>query len=97
MTIGHGGEARKAPETRVVVYTTDRCSWCLRAKALLERRGIPYREEWIPRTPEGLARLTGVVPGARSFPQIVIDDEPIGGFQDLLERERVGRLPEVVP
>ena len=85
MTIGHG-------EPRVVVYTTDHCSWCLRAKALLERRGIPYREEWIPRTAEGRARLARAVPGARSFPQIVIDDEPVGGFQDLLERERLGRL-----
>jgi glutaredoxin 3 len=82
---------------RVIVYTTDPCRWCLRAKELLEQRGVAYREEWIPRTQEGFAQLSARVPGARSFPQIVIDGEPIGGFQDLLDLARAGRLVEEVP
>jgi len=72
----------------VVVYTTDFCGWCTRAKEFLERRGMAYREEWLPRTPEGFARLASVVPGARTFPQIVIDGEPVGGYQDLVEFDR---------
>ena len=77
---------------RVVVFTTNPCGWCARAKELLDRRGIAYVEEWIPRTEEGFARLAGRVPGARSFPQIVIDGRAIGGYQDLLELDRAGKL-----
>lgn len=90
-------DARPEDEARVVVYTTERCSWCLRTMALLERSGIPYREEWIPRTAEGLARLSVAVPGARSFPQVVIDGDPIGGFEALVAWERRGLLADLVP
>lgn len=92
---GPGGEKRNGRDgPRVVVYTTERCGWCERAKALLEARGIEYREEWVPRTPEGRARIAEVAPGARSFPQIVVDGEPIGGYQSLVALVRVGGLEE---
>jgi len=75
----------------VTVYTTDHCSLCLSAKALLERRGIGYREINLARDPDGrteLQRITGMF----SFPQIVIGEEPIGGFSELLAADREGRL-----
>jgi glutaredoxin 3 len=75
----------------VTVYTTDHCSLCLSAKALLERRGIDYREINLARDPDGrteLQRITGMF----SFPQIVIGEEPIGGFSELLAADREGRL-----
>ena len=77
---------------RVVVYTTDYCGWCERAKSLLAARGVPFREVWLPRTPEGRERLAEVAPSARSFPQIVIDGEPVGGYADLVVRDREGSL-----
>lgn len=93
MTEANGGE--RGP--RVVVYTTDFCGWCERAKALLTARRIEYREERIPRTPEGRARLAEVAPGARTFPQIVIDGEVVGGYADLVDLDREGKLSEVAP
>jgi glutaredoxin 3 len=75
----------------VTVYTTDRCSLCMSAKALLERRGIGYEEINLARDPDGRTELQRVT-GMFSFPQIVIGDEPIGGFRELLAADREGRL-----
>jgi glutaredoxin 3 len=79
-------------DERVVVYTTDYCGWCERAKALLAARGVPFREVWLPRTPEGRERLAEAAPSARSFPQILIDGEPVGGYAELVARDRAGSL-----
>ncbi len=79
----------------VALYTTDHCSLCASAKALLLRRGIGYEEINLARDPDGRAKLaekTGMI----TFPQVVIDGETIGGFAELLEADREGRLPELV-
>lgn len=83
-------------EERVVVYTTDLCGWCERAKSLLAARRVPFREVWLPRTPEGRERLAEAAPHARSFPQILIDGEIVGGYRELVERDRRGALAELV-
>lgn len=75
----------------VVLYTTDPCGYCNRAKALLEARGIPFREVRLPRTAEGRARLGEVAPDARTFPVVVIDGVPIGGYADLVDWDQAGR------
>jgi glutaredoxin 3 len=75
----------------VNVYTTDRCSRCVSAKALLTRRGIAYQEINLAKDPDGraeLARKTGMF----TFPQIVINGETLGGFDQLLAADREGRL-----
>lgn len=79
----------------VTIYTTDRCSLCLSAKALLDRRGISYEEVNLARDPDSrdeLVRQTGMF----TFPQIVIDGEPVGGFTELLSADRDGRLGELL-
>jgi glutaredoxin 3 len=76
----------------VVLYTTDPCGYCHRAKALLEARGIAFREVRLPRTAEGRARLAEVAPSARTFPVVVIDGVAIGGYADLVDWDRAGRL-----
>jgi glutaredoxin 3 len=79
----------------VTVYTTDRCSRCESAKMLLKRRNIAYDEINLAKDPDGRARLaekTGMV----TFPQIVIDGESIGGFDQLLAADRAGRLTELL-
>ena len=75
----------------VTVYTTDHCSLCVSAKALLERRGIGYREVNLARDPDGRTELQRVT-GMFSFPQIMVDGQPIGGFSELLAADREGRL-----
>jgi len=79
----------------VTVYTTDHCSLCVSAKALLERRGIGYEEINLARDPDGRAELQRIT-GMFSFPQILIGDESIGGFRELLAADREGRLPQLL-
>jgi glutaredoxin 3 len=77
--------------TSVIVYTTEHCSRCVSAKALLSRRGIGYQEVNLARDPDGrseLERRTGMF----TFPQIVIGEETLGGFDELLAADREGRL-----
>ncbi len=79
----------------VKMYTTDNCSKCAGAKMLLGRREIPYEEINLARDPDGraeLAKLTGMI----TFPQILIGDEPIGGFDQLLAADRAGRLKQLL-
>ena len=75
----------------VTVYTTDSCSLCLSAKALLERRGIQYAEVNLSRDADGREQLQRVT-GMFSFPQILIGEEVVGGFSELLAADREGRL-----
>jgi glutaredoxin 3 len=80
--------------SRIVMYSTDHCSFCLRAKALLQARGLEYEEINLERDPDGrqeLARRTGML----SFPQILIDDELVGGFMELVAADRSGRLKDI--
>lgn len=89
---GTNGRSGSPGEARVIVYTTDYCGWCERAKGLLAARGVDFREERIPRTSEGRERLEAAVPGARTFPQIVIGGRPIGGYRELVDLDRAGEL-----
>ncbi len=80
---------------QVTVYTTDFCPYCTSAKTLLAKRSIEYEEVNLARDPDGrnkLSELTGMI----TFPQIVIDGESIGGFQELLAADRGGKLSELL-
>ncbi len=76
------------------MYTTEPCGYCRTAKALLAKRNIPYEEINLARDPEGrsaLAQRTGLM----TFPQVIIDGDPIGGYQELSAADRAGRLEEL--
>ena len=78
-------------DSRVVVYTTEPCGYCRTAKALLAQRNVEYEEINLAKDPTGrmeLAERTGML----TFPQIVIDGESIGGFQELVRADRAGLL-----
>ena len=79
----------------VTLYTTDNCSKCAGAKMLLSRREIEYEEINLTRDPDGRAMLAEVT-GMVTFPQIVIGDEPLGGFDQLLAADRAGRLTDLL-
>jgi glutaredoxin 3 len=79
---------------KITVYSTDACSFCVRAKALLDARGLEYQEINLERDPDGraeLARRTGML----SFPQILVDETLVGGFMELVAADRAGRLREL--
>ena len=79
----------------VIVYSTDPCSFCSNAKALLRQRGIEFDEINLGKDPAGRAELAEKT-GMLSFPQIIIDDELVGGFRELLEADRSGRLGQLL-
>jgi glutaredoxin 3 len=79
----------------VIMYTTDYCPFCRSAKALLEKRGIAYEEINLARDPDSRNQLETIT-GMFTFPQILIGDQAIGGFQELLAADRAGRLPELL-
>jgi glutaredoxin 3 len=79
---------------RVTVYTTEPCGYCRTAKALLAKRRIPYEEINLSRDPDGRAELVRRT-GMMTFPQVVIDGESIGGYQELVRADRAGRLTEL--
>ena len=79
----------------VTVYTTKVCPYCVRAKALLDRRGIPYSEVDVTNDPDKRAWLVETT-GRRTVPQIFIGDEPVGGSDDLHALDAAGRLATMV-
>jgi glutaredoxin 3 len=81
--------------THVTLYTTEACSFCTSAKALLAKRGIGYEEINLARDPDGRARLQERT-GMYTFPQILIGDHALGGFTELLAADRAGRLSELL-
>jgi glutaredoxin 3 len=78
---------------RIKVYTTSWCGYCVRAKALLESKAIPYEEVFLDDEPGFRATLHELT-GGWTVPQIVIDGEPIGGYAELWKLDRDGRLAE---
>ncbi len=75
----------------VLVYTTDYCPYCDRAKALLDKRGIAYEEIDVTHDPEKRAWLVQTT-RRRTVPQIFIKGEPIGGSDELHALDRSGEL-----
>jgi len=80
--------------TRVVVYTTTYCPYCVRATALLRNKGIGYREVDVTGNTE-LRRWLRETTGRLTVPQIFIDDQPIGGYDDLAALEKDGKLNQL--
>jgi glutaredoxin 3 len=78
---------------RVQLYTTRWCGYCVRAKALLDAKRVPYEEIWLDDDPAFRQQLHELT-GGWTVPQIVIDGEPIGGYTELWRLDRSGALDE---
>ena len=79
----------------VTLYTTEPCGFCRQAKALLDSRGIDYSEVNLAKDPSGRASLVALT-GQMTFPQIVVGERAIGGFRELIEADRDGRLRDLL-
>ena len=75
----------------VQMYTTRWCGYCVRAKTLLESRGIEFEEIELDDDPDFRRRLMELT-GGWTVPQILIDDRPIGGYTELWRLDRRGGL-----
>jgi glutaredoxin 3 len=79
---------------KIIVYSTEPCSFCERAKQLLELRKLSFEEINLAKDPAGRLELVEKT-GMLSFPQIVIDGDVLGGFQELVQADMSGRLAEL--
>ena len=78
---------------KVQIYTTRWCGYCTRAKALLQSKGVEFEEVVLDGDPAFRRRLFELT-GGWTVPQIVIDDQPVGGYTELYRLECDGRLDE---
>jgi glutaredoxin 3 len=79
----------------VTLYTTDRCSYCVRVKMLLNARAIPFEEISLAGDPESfvaLAQKTGMM----TLPQVMIGDTLVGGYQETAAAEQSGELAQLL-
>ena len=79
---------------KITVYSTEPCSFCERAKQLLSLRKLTYDEINLAKNPAGRLELVEKT-GMLSFPQIVIGEVHVGGFQQLVQADQSGRLAEL--
>ena len=63
------------------IYTQDRCNFYIRAKMLLDSKGEPYEEININENPDAKEKIKKL--GFKTVPQIWLDEEHIGGYEEL--------------
>ncbi len=78
---------------RVQIYTTRWCGYCVRAKALLDSKGVEYEELSMDDDPHFRQTVFDLT-GGWTVPQILIGGRPIGGYTELWRLEKDGRLDE---
>ena len=76
---------------RIQMYTTAWCGYCVRAKTLLDSRGLEYEEISLDHDPAFRRRLLDLT-GGWTVPQILVDGRPIGGYTELWQLDRNGGL-----
>jgi glutaredoxin 3 len=79
---------------QIRMYTTRWCGYCVRAKALLEGRGLEFEEINLDDDP-AFRRTLHELTGNWTVPQILIDDRPIGGYTELWRLDRAGELEKL--
>jgi glutaredoxin 3 len=81
---------------KVEIYTQWGCGYCVRAKHLLESKGVAFEEYDVTMGGPKKAEMRERAPGARTVPQIFIDGEAIGGCDELYALDRAGRLDRLL-
>ena len=76
----------------IEIYTWSTCPFCIRAKRLLDKKGVEYTEYCLDGDEAGRDKMTERTGGPRSVPQIFIDDKYIGGCDDIHALDRQGGL-----
>lgn len=81
--------------TKVEIYTTDHCVYCDRAKMVLKQKGVQFTEYDVEKDPRKFDEMIQRS-GNRSVPQIFINNQKIGGFNDLWALEKQKKLDELL-
>lgn len=77
---------------KIEIYTKWGCPYCVAAKALLDHKGAAYEEYDITMGGPRRTEMQQRVPGAYTVPQVLIDDRPYGGYDDISALDRQGKL-----
>jgi glutaredoxin 3 len=86
--------AFKKVMTTIQIYTTPWCGYCVRAKALLAAKKIPFEEINLEEDPHFRQKLLDLT-GGFTVPQILVDGKPIGGYTELWQLDRAGELEKI--
>jgi glutaredoxin 3 len=82
-------------DNRVEIYTTAVCPYCISAKHFLKRKGLEFEEVRVDLDPARRDEMLARSGGRRTVPQIFINGEHVGGFDDLVAAEHSGKLSEL--
>lgn len=80
----------------VEMYTTRVCPYCVRAKELLEAKGVDYAEIAVDGDPDRMSEAVKRSGGRKTVPQIFIGDWHVGGYDELNALERKGELDQLL-
>ena len=83
------------PSDGVVMYSGEQCAYCIRARRLLEKKGVAFREIKVDQSPELRAQMEQLSQ-RRTIPQIFIHGQHIGGFDDLAALDSAGELDKLL-
>ncbi len=83
------------PAANVVVYSTDYCPYCSRAKRLLENKQVAFVEVNVEERADLRSWLVSAS-GQRTVPQIFINNRPIGGYSDMASLDAGGQLDKLL-
>lgn len=80
---------------KIKVYTRDNCPYCQMAKMLLTHKGVDFEEIALGSDAEKIMALAKET-GMKTLPQIFIEDQLIGGYDDLKSMDDSGKLDEIL-
>jgi glutaredoxin 3 len=81
---------------KITIYTTPICPYCVRAKQLLKKKGAAFEEVDVFMDTKARKEMEEKSGGARTVPQIFINDHHVGGFDDLAAADRSGKLAQLL-
>lgn len=82
--------------SKITIYTTIFCPYCLMAKQLLKRKGVAFEEIDVTGRPDVRAEMAEKAGGRSTVPQIWIGEHHVGGCDDLYELDRKGELDKLL-
>lgn len=78
------------------IYTSSLCGFCTMAKNLLIKKGVDFSENDVLKDPSLKPIMVERANGAKTVPQIFINKEHIGGWEQLFELDQIGKLDEIL-
>lgn len=80
----------------IVIYSSNYCGYCFRAKALLKKKNVSFKEINVDMNSKARAEMLSRSGGATSVPQIIIGGEPVGGCDELYALDSAGKLDDLL-